>query len=79
MTEDLRAGNVAGFCSRALVGVDPGLSESVMVVAELCLSSCGMGFLSTVDALLPIFFRCTGELDSSSWKAWGFAGDGVVA
>lgn len=69
MMEDPRAGKVAGCCAPvdACLRDGPGdLSGSVVIVAELCLPSGGIGFLSTVEALLPILFRCTGEPDSSS-------------
>lgn len=82
MTEDPRADKVAGCCGAVDACWCEGPEEfsgSVVIVADFCLPSSGIGFLSTVDALLPMLFRCTGELDSSNWNARCVTGDGVVA
>lgn len=69
MMEDRGAEKVAGFCDSVDVCWLEGpvaFSRSTSDPAELGLPSGGMDFLRKVEALLPILFRCTGELDSSS-------------
>ena len=82
MTEDARAGTIAGWtwsldpCSREGPG---GLAGSVEIFAEFRLPSSGTGFLSTVETLLPMLFGRSGDFGSSNWNARCFTGDGVVA
>lgn len=67
--EDRRADKVAGFCDPVEVcwlEDSVAFSRSTSNAAELCLLSGGIDLLRKVEALLPILFRCTGELDSSS-------------